>query len=573
MRHAEIDPLSNLIRPRQVVLRRDMKGFIVGPWPKHHIQSFLHELTHHWCFHSPLGATLALLRARALRRPFARPDGQFDGADGLALLDDMLASDIPLRLLRPLSEGMALFAEYDMRPGPSRIVTTPMTWAVLMLSSRTAIPNLAEPSGARELTRKLGDMRLEAGSLRRKMAFLSRPLSELDQAYCDGYLSVKRIYHDLRARSEMFHDADLFLSYMRSYFFEDPGTVAILTRSYDNPQKRLIDYLNHFTARLKRLYEPDIDIDEDARLFEEACNTPAGHWHDFGLPGIGSTTDEQQEARKAHRGMLHELEDAPFLHEPFRSILNAQRGQLSRRAIAFVFSEPALIKIGANRMVSVWPDPPDDEMPLWITGCLAAYTHEATAEPVRGWMSLIIIPTQAFIAPICGIDDQVVAIAWPPRRERDSELEEWLADPLHAPPVIERELQDVGAWVTGYFKGAPPEYRTIIDAARASTAGVWLRVATALRERWTFPPSADAAAALYRRERLWGYFTPDQQKFETFVALGTLPGIDTLEPSIQRVLSENGWDVQGALCDALRIKKETGLDLIRNDNGVVEWLI
>jgi hypothetical protein len=569
--HADIDPLSNFIRPRQVVLRRDLKDFLIGPWPPNHVQSFLHELTHHWCFHSPLGTTLALLRARALRYPFNVAAGESDAVARQAQFDDMLAVDTVLRLLRPLSEGMALFAEYDINPGSSQIVTTPMTWAALMLSSRSAIPDISIKDQASELTRLLGNMRLRSSSLRRKMAFLSRPLSELETAYYDGYLSIKRIYHDLLKRSERLRDTDLFLSYIRAFFFEDPGAVAILTRRYSNPTKRLMDYLDRFKARMDGLYEADID--EDLRLFEEACNKPPGHRYDFELPGIGSTTEEQNEARDAHRMQIHDLEDSASMDQKLRDILNVQRGWMARRAIAFIVSEPALIQI-RNKIISVWPDPRDDELPLSMGGrCLATSTRESTSEPVRGWMSLVLVPPKALIAPVYGIDDEVVAIEWPSGRERDPELESWLANPLHAPPVIARELRTVSEWVQVFFNQAPPPLREIIDAARDATTQTWSKAATALARHWTIPPSDAGAAALYRPDRLWEYFAPDQKRFETFVALGTLRGIDVLMPSIRKSLQESGWNVPGALTDAIRINKETGLNFLGNNNGVFEWLI
>jgi len=135
------------------------------------------------------------------------------------------------------------------------------------------------------------------------------------------------------------------------------------------------------------------------------------------------------------------------------------------------------------------------------------------------------------------------------------------------------ELREISKWVEVYFREAPPSFQEIINAVRNATDMTWRNVATALRQGWTSPPSDSGAAALYRRDRLWDLFAPDLKGFETFVALGILQGIDVLMPSTQRILQESGWSVAAGLKEALAIKKQTGLNLIRNDDGVFEWLI
>src|SRR5690242_19137561 len=37
----------------------------LGIYPEHTFPQFLHELTHHWCFNSPVGLALALLQLEA----------------------------------------------------------------------------------------------------------------------------------------------------------------------------------------------------------------------------------------------------------------------------------------------------------------------------------------------------------------------------------------------------------------------------------------------------------------------------------------------------------------------------
>jgi len=87
-----------------------------------------------------------------------------------------------------------------------------------------------------------------------------------------------------------------------------------------------------------------------------------GQLRDFDMPGIRSTSDEQNQGRQAFRALLDAIEDHPGHDEPLRSVLNTQRGWLSRRALAFAVSEPVLVRITKNRMLNVWPEPRDQDI-------------------------------------------------------------------------------------------------------------------------------------------------------------------------------------------------------------------
>src|SRR5215813_1003714 len=94
--------------------------------PVHTFSSFIHEATHHWCFISPVGTALSLLylsvARKALRWLNTNDYSQFQEA-----LDDLCAFEVAVNWLRPLNEGLAQFAEYDVLPPESgRLISPPL---------------------------------------------------------------------------------------------------------------------------------------------------------------------------------------------------------------------------------------------------------------------------------------------------------------------------------------------------------------------------------------------------------------------------------------------------------------
>lgn len=95
-------------------------------------------------------------RLGAVALPFnPKANWIFKNEDTPQLFDEMLTVDTMLELIRPLSEGLALFAEYDIAPGSSCVITTPLQWTSIALSERSKLLDLAQPQAAQELTERL----------------------------------------------------------------------------------------------------------------------------------------------------------------------------------------------------------------------------------------------------------------------------------------------------------------------------------------------------------------------------------------------------------------------------------
>jgi hypothetical protein len=505
---------------------------------------------------------LALLRFRSIRRP----PGLSKEASA-HLFEEMLTVDTMLELIRPISEGLALFAEYDMAPGASSTVTTPLSWTSIALSARSDLLDLGQPQAAQELNDRLLNLRLTRDSLVRKMGFLSRPLTTVDNAYFDGYLLVKRLYLDLSQSVPALADTDLFLSYLRSYLFEDYGMVAILAGPDDNNVHRQDAMIERLDARLEALYRPDLA--EDVAVFERFNNQPPNTERSGAIPGLRLSAQEIEDGLKIEKSLLSELEDDVDADPTTRQFLNAQRTWLWRRSLVYVASEPAKVQV-LNGLVSAWPDPPDHEYPLF-TGASALAGVQNTEGRESGWVSLVLQPRTGIFAAVVGIGGTVAAIRWMTAVEPEPEVAELFSDPQCSPVVVQEQHQRIEAWVDGYFREAPEPYKTWIAQTRQSTQSALGRIAEVFLSRWGNDSEA-ALRCLRSRNRLWDLFGGNRKMFETFVAFGVLRSFDVLLPSLAAALSKRGWEAGQALRYALEIQAK-GVSLVRNDQGIFRWLV
>jgi len=67
--------------------------------------------------------------------------------------------------------------------------------------------------------------------------------------------------------------------------------------------------------------------------------------------------------------LLDAIEDHPGMTSHFVVAEYAARLALAP-ALAFAVSEPVLVRITKNRMLNVWPEPRDQDIPLFIATCL-----------------------------------------------------------------------------------------------------------------------------------------------------------------------------------------------------------
>jgi hypothetical protein len=183
---------------------------------------FLHEITHWWCLTAPIGhalawlvtkSKLAMYEVAADDRP-ATPEA----------LGDIWRAHASLAILRPLLEGLALFAEHDLEPGQGSVLSEPIRLAFPFFMPRSpemARADLRHPEVLdAHIRAMLTQDRISEDGVKRKTKLLTTPLGD-PSGYLSGYLLVRDLYERAKLKSARAHDRDLFLMYLRSYLFED----------------------------------------------------------------------------------------------------------------------------------------------------------------------------------------------------------------------------------------------------------------------------------------------------------------------------------------------------------------
>lgn len=273
------DPVTNWTLISGVKLDRDLGGMLqMGKYPARLLSPFLHELVHHWCFHSPLGLALAHMQLRARRealllakeepRAGSKLDGVFD------LLEDVGRYESAVTLMRPLAEGLALFAEFDLMPGSSTAASLVTRWVA---HSFDTPPHGDEEVGSDDyLGTLLFRHRLSADCGNRKANLLADRFSCDGGGYLPGYFLVKNLWFTLvfEKGCHQLIDKDLYLIFLRSFFYEDFDFVATLLDDSVTEMTAIENISVYFQKRFVALLETtDADVAEFERFV--SAKTPA----------------------------------------------------------------------------------------------------------------------------------------------------------------------------------------------------------------------------------------------------------------------------------------------------------
>jgi hypothetical protein len=238
--------------------------------PEIFLPSFLHEATHFWCEASDLGAALACMEMRAQR------DLLLSTVDQGRFLHDVGVVDAVRLLLTPLLEGMALFQEFDTFPGSSSVWSDPSLWAgMLFIPMDQIIPeNMSHQEMTDWLDGRIYDAidryRTSAAAIRRKTETIMHTLSGDPHFYLSGYLTVKQIWFSASVKTPAFQDRDLFLSFLRSWVFQDWNLIAEVLNEDRSPSlaARLVSV--RLQERLRELAVTDLS--DEAAVYERVLN-------------------------------------------------------------------------------------------------------------------------------------------------------------------------------------------------------------------------------------------------------------------------------------------------------------
>ena len=209
----------------------------------HLVGSFLHEFTHHWCNRTLLGTTLALMELRLAVFTPSFPDGRAIWAR------DYVAHQTITNLLRPVAEGLAQMAEYDLTHlDQSARTGTPLAAATLCFG-------VSPDDHLRHYM--LQNLRHSDELLNRKASLYLKKF-EVEDGYLPGYMSVKNYAWALVGRGYNV-PIEHFLTYVRSYFWDDPIFVNILVSDNMNGGEVADQLLDRFRNRMFNLFTaPDL---------------------------------------------------------------------------------------------------------------------------------------------------------------------------------------------------------------------------------------------------------------------------------------------------------------------------
>jgi hypothetical protein len=304
-----VDPITNTTVISQVDLRRDFASFLQLKFPETLLPTFLHEGTHHACFLSPVGTTLALLRMRAYRRATSLRAGK-TSQDEWDLLEDVLRQEATMEVLRPISEGIACFAELDSMPGDSDVLTVPMSSAFFHFGGTEnefkSHTSLTKSGPDLFLFALLHRMRLDEEVSRRREAVLNAKVPSIFGGHLAGYMGLKTIWMRARRGSSLAWDAELFSSYLRSYVFDDYGLVATIL----DPGKREHNAANEIANYVLRRMNQLLTMDWESALKEYARTNDSTVLHK-GLTGqrVHTTPGGLNNDRRLHDLGLSRLDE------------------------------------------------------------------------------------------------------------------------------------------------------------------------------------------------------------------------------------------------------------------------
>lgn len=260
------DSVTNLLYLRGF----DELSDFMSLWFDHKLPSnlflpFVHEMTHAWCFSSVLGTALSELRlnsairSQLLLSDCLSPDEHV--AAFQALHRDVIMFETAVHVLRPLAEGMALFAEFDATPS-STTLSYPLVCATVLFKSlsKDAIPEQSRIENEyskiwQTLCENRGNM--EVFDKKANLLFSDFTFSENSGGYLLGYLLVKGLFWGFEESLGRKVDSDLFLSFLRWYFFEDWACVTVVLQPSNTLTEGSLRIVHHIGDCLIELMSDD----------------------------------------------------------------------------------------------------------------------------------------------------------------------------------------------------------------------------------------------------------------------------------------------------------------------------
>jgi hypothetical protein len=346
---AHIDIVSNhTVFREQEHYRALLRGHDL---PGHTFSSFIHEATHHWCFISPVGTALSLLYLSVARKALRWMTTE-DESDLKSALDDLCAFEIAERWMRPLNEGLAQFAEYDVLPPRSGRLMSPPLHATLThlfnLPRRLAEAPQHDPTPAfYQLSDDIISWRLSRQTIDRKSELLLQPIGPGSSPYLLGYLTVKQLWKSSARFYEELQQADTFLMFMRKLIYADYSLITELLDRARPGRERGALFAQRLYQRLHAIrmmtFDEDVPWSEWERLLTPPTADDDKHGLDVadGEPFVGLDSEEL-----VRRGLSMQAKLVAEVSEPIDVRLKSPEHRFPSDYFANVLQERHLMWLG-----------------------------------------------------------------------------------------------------------------------------------------------------------------------------------------------------------------------------------
>lgn len=200
--------------------------------PGNHGLTVMHELTHHWCFHSPFGSAIGALytgiSATAGNSLLCESDDE-----KWRIANGNIALAYATELWRPITEGLGLFAEFDALTFPETpVISDVIGWTSMFYLKHESVINA--PDSLEVFQNYLSNARTSDLNIRRKADLLVQSiLPSRGKGYLPGYLLVKAIQYDMfrHIGDQNLLDSDFLLMTLRMLFYESPDMAKVLSEA------------------------------------------------------------------------------------------------------------------------------------------------------------------------------------------------------------------------------------------------------------------------------------------------------------------------------------------------------
>ncbi|MER7468849.1 hypothetical protein, partial [Streptomyces sp. NPDC097981] len=166
----------------------------------------------------------------------------------------MMRYEAFIALQRPLAEGLALFAEFDLSSHGTLPRLCPVLARVADYFGPGAIASF-EPEERRDAVTRdvldfvLGSTRRQREAVTRRCDVLVRSADPEDGGYLPGYLLVKALWSAGMGVDARLGDPELFFSYAIAYLYTDLGLIAHLLDE-DDSQRTVDQMIEYFVRRV-----------------------------------------------------------------------------------------------------------------------------------------------------------------------------------------------------------------------------------------------------------------------------------------------------------------------------------